>query len=343
MKIIRITLALILCHITGTDILAQRAGVANIFRDEETLPIRLSISMKEVKKSMSDSTYFPTVLHYGNPDGTFDSIRIGIRARGNFRRRHCFFPPLRIKIKKEDAAGTLFAGTKNLKLVMPCQVAKNYKDLLLKEYVCYKLYEPITPYAFSTRMVNITLTDEGGKSSKTYEVTGFLIEDDDALARRLDASVIEQAKLSPMYLQDTSAVRHDLFQYMIGNTDFSTTFLHNAKVIQTRTDQKIPIPYDFDMAGFVNAPYATFDESLGIRSVRERIYKGFCRNEMVTEFVRQEYINLESAINEVINHHESLFDPKEFEGVKKYMNAFFVVMKDDGYYKLNITQKCRER
>ena len=59
------------------------------------------------------------------------------------------------------------------------------------------------------------------------------------------------------------------------------------------------------MAGFVNAPYATFDESLGIRSVYERVYKGYCRNEKVMEFVRQEFIVLEPEINDVIDRYRN--------------------------------------
>ena len=64
-----------------------------------------------------------------------------------------------------------------------------------------------------------------------------------------------------------SSLRLDFFQYMIANTDFSTQFLHNIKAIQTKNGRFIPIAYDFDMSGVVNAPYATFDEKLGIKSV----------------------------------------------------------------------------
>ena len=37
------------------------------------------------------------------------------------------------------------------------------------------------------------------------------------------------------------------------------------------------IPYDFDMAGIINTPYAEPDPRLGIRSVRERLFRGYCR------------------------------------------------------------------
>jgi hypothetical protein len=38
------------------------------------------------------------------------------------------------------------------------------------------------------------------------------------------------------------------------------------------------VPYDFDLSGFVHAPYATPDPRIGIRSVLDRLYRGPCRS-----------------------------------------------------------------
>ena len=332
----------IVVHSLAGNIHAQ--DTAALFQNEQPLEIRFDISLQDIRKNTSDSIYFPTLLYYKSQEGRWDSIPVSIRARGNFRRKHCFFPPVRIKIKKGDSNQTVFQGIKSLKLVLPCQVAKdNNYDLIVKEYICYKLYEPVTQYRFGTRMVNVTLTDVAAKHEKTYQLSGIFIEDDDAVARRHQAKVIEQDNFNPLLFADTSVLRLDLFQYMIANTDFSTTFSHNIKILQTKTAQYIPIPYDFDMSGFVDAPYATFDASLGIKSVRDRLYKGYCRNEKVAEFVRSEYIALEPKINAVINGYENSFDPKEFAGMKKYISEFFKIIKNDAYYRENITRKCRTK
>lgn len=341
MKYPRIVLILVLA--TGVDVFSQPAGVAPLFLEEGPLSMELGISMKQMKKSSSDTVYFPTLLRYKNEQGTWDSLRIRVRARGNFRRKYCNFPPLRIKISKTDARGSVFAGTKNLKLVIPCQTAKSYQELIFREFLCYKLFEPITRFAFSTRLVNMKLTDLDSKSGKKFELTGFFIEDDDAVARRLDAVAKDDVKLHPMHLQDTNALRLDHFQYMIANSDFSTTFLHNVKVLQTKSNQKIALPYDFDMAGLVNASYATFDESLGIQSVRERVYKGFCRDEQLSQYVRQEFVRLEPTFKEVISHYGHYFDAKELAGIQKFIDSFFEILGDDSYYRTNILLKCRER
>jgi len=226
-------------------------------------------------------------------------------------------------------------------LVLPCQSGNGANLLVMKEFICYQLYEPVTTYTFNTRLVDITLRDVSGKHTKVYQLTGVFIEDDDAAARRLNATPMDAPKINPLQLQDTSVLRFDLFQYMVANTDFSTTFSHNVKIIKTDDGRYIPLPYDFDMAGFVNAPYATFDASLGIRSVYERVYKGYCRNETVTEFVRQEFIGLEPEINNVIDRYKNYFEPKEFTALRKYMSEFFTTMKNDTFYREQIIRRCR--
>jgi hypothetical protein len=129
---------------------------------------------------------------------------------------------------------------------------------------------------------------------------------------------------------------------MVANTDWSTTFLHNAKLIQLDDSKKyIPLTYDFDMAGFVNAPYAVPNETLGIASVRDRLYRGFCRPEEVMQAIRKEYIDKEKDIMGVIKRYESSFEPKEFNNIMKYMDEFFATFKSDAKFKAQIIDKCR--
>lgn len=321
---------------------AQKSDIPPLFQDEKPLTARLNYAMSKIKNSENDTTYFSSVLAYKNEKDGWDSLAITLRARGDFRRKHCFFPPLRLKIKKNDAKETPFAGNKSLKLVVPCMVAKNSHDLIMKEYLCYQIYKAVTPYSFNTRLVDITLGNVSGKQTKTYPVLAFFIEDDDLMAKRLDGKVIDSINVRPYQFHDTSAIRHDFFEFMVANTDWSSTFFHNIKVIQTASKKYIAIPYDFDMAGVVNAPYSVADESLNITSVRERLYRGFCRSDGLTEFMRAEYIRLEPKIIEVINRFEGSLDPKEFAGVRKYMDEFFTILKDDRKFKQSIAQKCRK-
>ena len=67
-----------------------------------------------------------------------------------------------------------------------------------------------------------------------------------------------------------------VFQYMIGNTDFSINGLHNVELLFKQDGTVLPIAYDFDFAGAVNARYAIPDERLNIPNVRKRLFRGYC-------------------------------------------------------------------
>ena len=311
-----------------------------LFQEKDPLAIGLSLSFRELRRQTNDSTYIPSILSFKHGD-VWDTIPIEVRTRGNFRKKNCTYPPLRIRMKKKDVEGTVFEGTKSVKLVLPCHAGKGGLELIDKEYLCYQLYHPVTDVHLDTRLLDITLIEKG-KNEKVSQVNGFFIEDDDQLAERHNARVVEATRISPLQLEDTSALRFDLFQYMIANTDFSTTIVHNAEVLLTNDGRYIAVPYDFDMTGIVNAPYATFDPKWEIERVTDRAYKGYCRNEKVVYYVRGEYLSREDAIYRVIDDHSTLFKPNETESLKKYVGEFFRILKSDYDFREKIVAKCRK-
>ena len=323
--------------------LAQSANVTPLFQDQQPLTLKLTTSIKDIKKKTNDSTYLPAQLYVRNASGAWDSIQIEVRARGIFRRKNCYFAPIRIKVKKEAAKGTILEGNKSLKLVMPCENNSDKNLLVLKEYAAYKMYEPITPYHFKTRMANLTFIESDGKKAKTHELVAFLIEDDDLVAKRYNAKIMENLNLHPLRLNDTSSVKHDLFQYMIGNLDWSTTFLHNSKIMLQPTNRYIPLAYDFDMSGFVNPPYGVPNEQLGQQDIRDRIYRGFCRQEPVVQFVRQHYLTLQPEVMSALGQFEKDFPPKEYATMKRYIDDFFAILKNDGDFRKKIIEGCRKK
>lgn len=339
----KILLSVLLClYILPTK--AQEPEFSLLFSEDTPINIRLNISIREVRRETNDTTYMEDMyLHYEKEPSNWDSIKVEIRTRGDFRLRECFFPPLRVKIKKDDAKGTLFEGNKALKLVLPCDKGGNSNSLIVKEFLCYKLYETITPYTFSTRLVNIDFWDMTGKNPKNYQLTGFFIEDDDLVADRFNATVKENMTLHPLALHDTSAIRHDLFQYLIANIDWSTTYMHNEKIILTNDPIRyIPLTYDFDMSGFVNAGYAQVNPEFGIKNVRERLYRGFCRNDdSVILYVRNQFIEREPIILATMTRYREMLDDKDYASLEKFVSEFFETMKSDKLFQNEILNKCR--
>ena len=68
--------------------------------------------------------------------------RITLETRGNFRKRYCHIPPLKVNFKGEEASSLSSLGS--LKLVNSCKSGELYKEYLLKEYLIYKMYNLLT-------------------------------------------------------------------------------------------------------------------------------------------------------------------------------------------------------
>ena len=213
-------------------------------------------------------------------------------------------------------------------------------DNVVKEYLAYKMFEIISPYHFKTRILDIELDDEKGSKNKIHKIKGFFIEDDKVAAKRLDAKIYER-DMHPLNQEPVSSLRNDFFQYMIGNTDFSTAYQHNMKVFYINNTM-VPIPYDFDMAGLVNTSYAA--SSIAVSSVTDRVYRGFVRDKQLFEKVRSEYLNNKDKLISILDENAIYFEhPAEFETAKNYILSFFDILVNNKKFKDEILDKARTK
>ena len=79
----------------------------SLFLDQKPLKIKINYSNKNLNKNTNDSTFIRTKLLLIEKNINKE-IFVSLRARGNFRRKHCYFTPVKIKIKKSDASNTIF-------------------------------------------------------------------------------------------------------------------------------------------------------------------------------------------------------------------------------------------
>lgn len=318
----------------------------DVFLESDILPLKLSYSIKDIKKDTNDSTYIDSKLDYQLKYGSWQTLPVQLRRRGNNRLKNCYFPPLKMKIKKTDSKNTLFDSHKNFKIVLPCLIQNDNNDNVIKEYLAYKLYEIISPYHFKTRLLAIDFEEDKGSKTKSFNLKGILIEDDKKMAKRLDGNVYERS-MHPLNQEPLSSIRNAFFQYMIGNTDFSQAYQHNIKVVYIDKNM-IPIPFDFDMSGFVNCSYAVVSEikgeSMAMNSVTDRKYRGFSRDQVLYEEVRQEFINNKQKLISILDSNTSFFDdPKEFSTARDYILSFFDVLVNDQKFKSEILDQAREQ
>lgn len=321
---------------------AQKALSSDLLYEDQTpMKIKLNYSNKNMKKKTTDSTYIETDLNFLQED-KWNTIPVSLRARGNFRRAKCYFPPIKMKIKKSQTKNTVFNGNKSLKLVLPCKIENENNDNILQEYIAYKIYEIISPYYFKTRRVDVDFTEPKGKKSKSYQLKGFLIEDDSRLAKRFDGRVVEQF-IHPMAMGGLTSVRHAFFQYLIGNTDFSVSFQHNGKLLYTNKEF-LPLPYDFDMTGWVDPSYGFGNPTLGLSSLSERVYRGFKRDNELMNTVRKQFIDSKVEIVKLVSSYKEEFDnASEFDKMFGFMQEFFETIEDDGKFQKSILDKARTK
>lgn len=315
-----------------------------LFQNETPVSVKWKYSNKDMRRQTNDSTFLDCVLSYQQEDGSWESLEVQVRARGNYRQEHCFLTPVKLRIKKEQRKGTLFEGNKELKMVLPCNNNSQGQDYVLKEYMAYKLYEAVSPFHFKTRRVALDFTDDRGKKEKNYQLEAFLIEDTKEVADRCNAKRLKR-NVHPQQQDDFTAAQNEFFQFLIANTDYSLAYQHNEKLLFVDGMNAIPVPYDFDMSGLVNTNYAVVSqiqgETLPIDRVTDRLYRGYQRDPAVYEQVREHYLTHKDAILAKAEALQPEFrDPKEYDRARDFILEFFDILEDKSKYRAKIVDKA---
>jgi hypothetical protein len=313
-----------------------------LFKSQEPLNVRATGSIKSIKKNTNDSTFNTGKFEFEN-GGTWTTVQVESRGRGNWRLRNCHFPPLKINFRKKNVAGTVFEGNKSLKVVLPCLNTSDKNTLIRKEYLVYRLYSLLSPYYFNTRLATLHLTEISRKKPREYDLVTFFVEDNSLVARRMNAKVTKKKGIPPVLFEATQSVRNDFFQYMIGNADFSSVYQHNSNTL-IAGNKYIPLSYDFDMSGLVNAGYAKANApKLGTGDPRERVYRGFCRPQDIMEGIRKEYLEKEAGVHAIIDSQAENLPAYEVKDMHSYVDEFYVILKNDAAFQSAIVGQCRTK
>lgn len=245
--------------------------------EEDVVDITLESNFNQFIQGKFKEEYQPATLSFKDHSGIPIEVEAKIRARGNSRKKICQLPPIKLKVPKKTLLEMgLDSAYNKYKLVIRCKNSNTYNDYILKEYLAYKLMELMYPYSFKVRLLRITSRNvkKNGKI-KEEEQYGFLIENEEEMADRLNAHFIERTKSGFHQVDRDACLQMALCQYMIGNTDWALPNLHNVKLVKIPAIRKpVPIPYDFDYSGLVNTDYAVVHHTLSLKSVTERMYLG---------------------------------------------------------------------
>jgi hypothetical protein len=329
---------------------AERAENAPLFASHDAIRMTLSTDIKWLRDTRSDSTEVDATLTFVDVDGSETVSTVQVRARGNFRRSkdNCNFPPLRLNFKTGDMGGTVFEGQDKLKLVTPCNDGRDdHQRYIYKEFLTYRLLNTLTPASLRVRLVEITYEDVNGEYD-TRTKHGFLIEDNVAMAERNSATLEEVNQFHPARTFGEYSVLASMFNYMIGNTDWSPVYFHNVELIRTEDARYLTVPYDFDFSGAVNARYATVDPSLQdrIRRVTQRLFRGFCRDELTYPHAVQTFADNREAFRQLYFDFAARgyeqFTEKDAEDAWKYFDDFYKMVDDEKRFEREILRDCRD-
>lgn len=331
-------------NVKKTDTLKINRSFNALFDSEELLEFTILTDINELRRDIGENRVYHKALVIYKAFDTVDVVtKAKVKTRGRLRRKKevCDFPPLKIKMKKTDAIGTIFSANDEFKIVTHCQTSINYyQQYIVLEYIIYKMYQLITDYSFNVRMAKITYSDFNSKVEDIVKYA-LIVEVDNKLADRYDGKLLEVKNVHPNYTAPSIMNKLAIFQYMVGNTDWSVKVLHNIKLLFIENSAPIPIPYDFDYAGLVNAKYAVPAEELNISSVKVRHYNGFCVSVEKIEKSLSIFKEKEDEITSILSDNKYL-DSKVKERNIKYLKDFFEIINNPKKIKQVFIKGCRD-
>jgi len=342
MKVFRSMLVLFILVVSLPGWSQSIVDSEQFFKDENPLVVTLSTDLGSLLSGKIKEAYQPAIFACKHPDGSIISEVIKLNLRGHSRRTICNVPPIRLSFR--NPTSPRLSSLRNLKLVSECKSGSDYEQYLLKEFFAYKIYNVLTEKSFRVRLLKITYEDNVGKK-KPFTRNAFVIENVDALSKRIKCKELNNIKLNSESTDREQMTIVNLFEYMIGNTDWSVPNNHNIKLLRLKKDSTAlpyPIPYDFDYSGFVNADYAVPDEMMGIESVVERVYRGFPRTMEELEAGIAVFNKHKPAIDALIANAE-LLSAYLKKDISSYVNDFYKIINNSKEVKRIFIENARKK
>lgn len=282
-------------------------------------------------------------ISYVNPEGKPVVVPVKARTRGIWRLKNCDFPPVRLDFAKADTKGTFFQNMNKSKLVSYCRDNDTHEEYVLQELQLYRVQKLLTPMSHRARLVRMAYTDSAsGRAAATR--FAFIMEDLADVAARVGGTEIQTLGARAGDLDPEQDAIIGVFQYFIGNTDFSIGGLHNAELVQRGDGSILPIAYDFDFSGAVNTRYATVDPTLAADRVRDRLFRGFCVDRPVLDKVMTLFNDKKPEIYALYRDDVGKrLTPRTIKETLEYFDEFYKTINNPRSLKREILDACRPR
>lgn len=327
-------------------LIGLEAAVAQqpLFESLEPLDLRIEAEFGRLL-SEREGRFAARIVSSEAPGDTL-SLEIAPRGKSRLDRGFCDFPGLMLFFET-DAGGTPFEEQEALPAVTHCNNRDSYEQLMLLEYLAYRTYNVVADLSLRVRLANIEYFDSE-RDEMRAERLGFFVEHWDVLAARNGWERLTLPQVPPQEYEADARTVFEVFQYLIGNTDWSYSrsapdedyCCHNVVPIGAAAGPVFPLPYDFDHAGLVDAPYAEPAPSLPIRTVRERLFRGICGPVEPFNAALRLFENREPEIRGLFENAGYLSE-RNRERALQYVDEFFEIIADPGKVQSEILSKCR--
>jgi hypothetical protein len=320
-------------------------GTTGLFLENSLLEMDLFMDSRELcrEEDQSRCQDVPARLSYSLNGQEEQIIPLLVKTRGSWRLRRdiCSIPPIFLIFPQEETKGTLFAGQDVLPLTTHCSSKRGRTDdYVLKEYLAYRIYNLFSEKSVRIRLAFIRYRKPDDKKPPKPHYA-FFNEHFHSVAARNGAELWETEKWDTVLSNPMEMATMELFQYMIGNTDFSALGLHNIVLIRSKDGRVTPLPFDFDFSGLVFAKYAGPDPSLPLQSNRQRLYRGFCYPDLDWDELFRKFIDKRAAVFDLLESTPGLTRRAQ-KSTRKYLKEFYEILDSPEKRQRNIMDACRE-
>jgi hypothetical protein len=315
-----------------------------LFTSDSPIELKLVGNYKVISKdrdTLSTKEFWGEVQMADGKGGEL-KIPVQLRTRGHYRlaNKNCSFVPLRLDFKKAEVKETIFAGQDKLKLVTHCNPNPLYEEYMVREYLAYKVHNLITPRSYRARLAKVTYVDSAtGTPIETRN--GIFLEHEDDVAKRMEGEIVEIRRAMFDDVDPAQILELAVFAAFAGHVDWSLAALHNVRLVRQQNGNYMPVLYDLDFTGLVGTKYAIPDPRLGIRSVKERLYRGPCKEpEELAQFLAP-YREKKDAILKLYADTPGL-DGRYRNDATAFLNQWFKMLDTPRDQKWMFVENCKK-
>jgi hypothetical protein len=294
----------------------------DLLEGKNYVSVTISLNLDSLINNRYNEEKIIGIFGFKSAAGKNLSFSVNINLRGKYRRRMCGFPPLKLNFNKSELSDNGLSKADEYKLVTHCLEGEEGDVNMVKEFLAYQFYQQISPLSYRSKLLKITYQDT--KSDDKIVGMAILLEDKSSFEKRYDLSEMKDTfNLPRSNFDDNNFRTHGLFQYLMGNVDWSTAISKNMDIYKSKENGKMFIvPYDFDFSGFVNVSYAVPNKDYNQKKIRDRLLLEADESDSLYQSEIQKFIALKPSFINLIKKQKGLEMDVKMD-LENYIHSFY--------------------